>query len=251
MAKKLQLENQQFGYWYVIEKDLQLTQEKKNSYWICQCKLCGKISSVRGTALVSGKSTKCDECNRHKVLTNEVGNTYGKLLVEEFSRSKNNRKMWRCKCSCGNYIEVSTTDLRDGSVQSCGKCPERQSLGELAISKMLINYKIPFIQEYIFEDFVYENGRHPRFDFYVPTKNYIIEYDGKQHFTYQASELSWNTKERFEKTQKQDRIKNQYCFDNNIPIIRIPYTVDLSTIGKEDLEPETSKYLVRKDNDHV
>lgn len=136
-------------------------------------------------------------------------------------------------------------------MQSCGKCPERQSLGELAISKMLINYKIPFIQEYIFEDFVYENGHHPRFDFYVPTKNYIIEYDGKQHFTYQASELSWNTKERFEKTQKQDRIKNQYCFDNNIPIIRIPYTVDLSTIGKEDLEPETSKYLVRKDNDHV
>jgi hypothetical protein len=58
-------------------------------------------------------------------------------------------------------------------------------------------------------------------------------------------------KEKFEKTQKQDRIKNQYCFDNNIPIIRIPYTVDLSTISKEDLEPETSKYLVRKDNDHV
>ena len=35
MAKKLSLEKQEFGYWFVIEKDLQLTQEKKNSYWIC------------------------------------------------------------------------------------------------------------------------------------------------------------------------------------------------------------------------
>ena len=248
MAKKLELEGQEFGYWLVIEKDFQLTQEKKNSYWVCQCKLCGKISSVRGNALTSGRSTKCDDCNKHKVTTNEIGNTYGKLIVEAFSCSKNNRKMWKCKCSCGNYIDVSTTDLRRGTVRSCGHCPERQSFGELFLRNMLIAEQIPFIQEYVFKDFIYDNGYHPRFDFYIPIKNYIIEYDGKQHFTYQANSSTWNTKENFEKTRERDCIKNQYCFDNNIPIIRIPYTADLSTITREDLEPETSKFLIRKED---
>ena len=244
---QLQLKGQKFGFWEVLEKDELLSKEKHQSYWLCKCSLCNQITSVRGSALTSGRSTKCYACNIHQVNTDEVGNKYGKLEVISFSRSRNNRKMWLCKCQCGNLIEVSTTDLRDGSVKSCGKCPGRQSLGESTIKEILIASRIPYVQEYIFNDLSYENGYRPRFDFYIPSRNYIIEYDGKQHFTYQNSPKTWNTLEQVLETQKKDKIKNQYCFKNNIPIIRIPYTKPLDEINIFDLIPETSEFLILKE----
>ena len=32
-----------------------------------------------------------------------------------------------------------------------------------------------------------------------------------------------NSMSGFKKTKLHDRIKNDYCFDNNIPLLRIPY----------------------------
>jgi hypothetical protein len=53
---------------------------------------------------------------------------------------------------------------------------------------------------------------------------YLIEYDGEQHFSQYISKTGWNSQENFEKTQKHDLQKNQYCLDHKIPLIRIPYT---------------------------
>ena len=86
---------------------------------------------------------------------------------------------WLCKCSCGNKIAVSGTDLRTSKVQSCGKCPDRRSLGEKEIENILDKNKIKYISEYSFFDFKYKNGIKPRFDFYLPEFNCIIEFDGK------------------------------------------------------------------------
>lgn len=45
----------------------------------------------------------------------------------------------------------------------------------------------------------------------------LIEYDGEQHF-----KPKFGT-ENLIKTQKNDRLKNDFCRDNNINLIRIPY----------------------------
>ena len=59
------------------------------------------------------------------------------------------------------------------------------------------------------------------FDFYLPDYNLCIEYDGEQHF----KEVKWfGGKEGFEKRVKHDNMKNKYCEDNNINLLRIPYT---------------------------
>lgn len=81
-----------------------------------------------------------------------------------------------------------------------------------------------------------------KFDFFINNK-YIIEYDGKQHFKYFKSVNNWNTKDNFEKTQKHDNFKNQWCKENNIPIIRIPYT-HFDNLCIEDLLLETSNFIV-------
>ena len=80
-----------------------------------------------------------------------------------------------------------------------------------------------------------------KFDFYVENK-YLIEYDGEQHFIFKNNE-GWNNEEHFKKTQEHDSYKNQWCKDNNIPLIRIPYT-HYDNIVIQDLLLETSQFLI-------
>lgn len=62
-----------------------------------------------------------------------------------------------------------------------------------------------------------KNQKKLPFDFYLNDFNIIIEYDGIQHF-----KPSFNEKE-FKNIKVNDEIKNKFCKDNNIKLIRIPY----------------------------
>lgn len=75
-------------------------------------------------------------------------------------------------------------------------------------------------------------------------KIYQVYFDGIQHFSY-GNNSSWNTEEKFLETKKRDNIKNNYCFNHNIPIIRIPYDYK-EELTAFDLIPQTSKFLIRK-----
>lgn len=68
------------------------------------------------------------------------------------------------------------------------------------------------------------NVRPLPFDFYVQNK-ILIEYDGQDHFysiDRSGRGVEWADSQYLVRTQN-DKIKNQYCIDNNIPLIRIPY----------------------------
>ena len=65
------------------------------------------------------------------------------------------------------------------------------------------------------------------FDIYLPKLNTIIEYDGKQHF---EPIKGRGGEEKFKKIQIYDEIKNKYCKDNGIKMIRIPYTIKFDDI---------------------
>ncbi len=53
-------------------------------------------------------------------LINEIGNRYGNLLVIGKGENKNNRTAWLCQCDCGNIINVTGKNLRNGDATSCG-----------------------------------------------------------------------------------------------------------------------------------
>lgn len=55
----------------------------------------------------------------------------------------------------------------------------------------------------------------------MPDYNICIEYDGGQHF---KEVKHFGGKAGFEQRKENDKIKTQYCIDNNIKLIRIPYT---------------------------
>jgi len=62
------------------------------------------------------------------------------------------------------------------------------------------------------------------FDFYLPEHNTCIEFDGKQH--YEIIE-KWGGLENLKDIQKRDKIKNLYCKENNVNLIRIKYDEDI------------------------
>lgn len=56
-----------------------------------------------------------------------------------------------------------------------------------------------------------------RFDFYFPEQNICLEYQGIQHYDFTNKFYS-------EEGQERDNLKREYCRNNNIKLIEIPYT---------------------------
>jgi hypothetical protein len=106
--------------------------------------------------------------------------------------------------------------------QGCPYCNE--SKGERLIQTYLKNNSIEFIRQKTFQDCKGKSGkkfcRKLPFDFYLPSQNIIIEYDGRQHF---EPVEAFGGMDGFEATQLTDQIKNEYCKNNNIKLIRISY----------------------------
>ena len=121
-----------------------------------------------------------------------------------------------------------------------------------SFSKNTINLPIlinePTIQDYlkhlglkILTEYRFCNLPQYRFDFFV-NNSYIIEYDGEQHF--KTTQIF--KKENYERTHANDLIKNKYCFEHNIPIIRIPYDEEYYL---DDLKLETTRFLLTPENE--
>lgn len=216
--------------------------------WICQCD-CGNYV-IDTASHITGNHTKSCGCNQQnrkaQMLINQrkakdlTGKVFGKLTaLYPTKERRNNSIVWHCKCECGRECNKDAHSLQRGSVTSCGCVGS--SLGENKIKEILLKNNIPFEQEKIFNSCRFEDTNAPaRFDFYV-NNAYIIEFDGQQHFTHRTG--GWNTKEQFEKTISHDIFKNNWCKENNISLIRIPYT-KLETLKIEDLLLETTKFLI-------
>lgn len=125
----------------------------------------------------------------------------------------NNKTPILVRHKCGYEWEVIPKDLmRD---IRCPKCI--MSKGELFISKYLEENKIDFKPQYRFKEC--RDVLELPFDFMVNIKGQLklIEFDGSQHFGEKSS------KYRTPKVKIHDEIKNKFCKDNNIPLLRIPY----------------------------
>lgn len=88
----------------------------------------------------------------------------------------------------------------------------------MKVKNVLESLNIIYIFQYKFEDCKFYN-KLP-FDFYIPSLNTIIEYDGEQHYKIIKK---FGGFDRFVNNKIRDVVKTKYCQDNNINLIRIPY----------------------------
>lgn len=223
--------------------------KKKNTQtnlWECQCD-CGNLTTATVSQLKSGAKQSCGCLNKEIIAQigrnakKDITNQRFGLLIALYptDQRKSRSIVWHCKCDCGKEYDVSGVLLRNGEVTSCG-CKLRSN-GEQIIFNLLINKNINFEEQKSFNTcYNPKTKKLLYFDFYINNK-YLLEFDGEQHF---KSSTGWNTPENLKLVQERDQLKNQWCKDNNIPLIRIPYW-HLQDLCIEDLLLETSEFIVK------
>lgn len=199
----------------------------------CKCEICANEWTTTASNLVAGKGCpKCGLEKRISAITKNHKQFIDEMLlansdIEIIGKYINSSTPIKCKCLNDGYIwEATPSNLLKGT--GCPVCSN--SHGEKAISTVLDSMSIEYIPQHRFNDC--RNTRSLPFDFYLPHFNMCIEYDGQQHF--RPVNFGGCTDEQaiksFESTKLNDSIKNQYCKNNNIRLLRISYC-DYDNIG--------------------
>lgn len=229
----------------------------KHTAWKCECLKCGALVNVRIDHLKEQRVKSCGCYNKEvsaehlrsinhkgKNAKDITGLQSGYLVAIEPTekRKRGFQVVWKCQClnpihKTPVFCEATTAMLTSKKKKSCGCI---SSFGEAKVSELLTKYNLPYEREKSFDSCRMNKNGAMYFDFYV-NNQYLIEYDGIQHFL--SKEGGWNTPDNVKLTQERDAYKNQWCKDNNIPLIRIPYT-HLDDLIIEDLILETSNYII-------
>jgi predicted Zn-ribbon and HTH transcriptional regulator len=187
---------------------------------------CGHEWYITPSKLLTRRS--CPECKKQKLAeafkfsieeVSEYISRYGfELLSKEYVNARQNLVI---RCPKGHIYEARFGDFKKGS-----RCPVcNLSKGEEKIKQYLIDNNIEFERQYRFEDL--KNIAYLRFDFAVFNNdelNFLIEYDGQQHYKpipFNGANSKMDS--AYEQTVRNDAIKNEYCEEHNIKLIRIPY----------------------------
>lgn len=186
---------------------------------------CGYKWKVKPNDILNGH--KCPKCTKQLTWNTEklasyirvISNGEYELLGEYTGMLKpvairHNR--------CGNVLMMQPESFRAG--HRCREC--MASNGETWISYWLREKSIQYVSQKEFDGC--KDKRSLPFDFYLPSYNLAIEYDGKQHF---EPTKFFGGEEAYQYLHKHDLLKNQYCKNNNINLLRIPYTVTGDAIG--------------------
>lgn len=191
-------------------------QKRRQGIFICP--YCNNHFIAQFSNIKNGRTKSCGCIKSGDHVKNIIGQQFGLLtVIKDTGKRDNNREViWLCKCECGREKEISGHNLGKNTF-SCG-C-HNISKGEQKIRNFLNKNNIKYVNQKTFD-----TCRNPKtnrllfFDFYLPNYNCCIEYDGEQHFR----ETNFH-RDTLQERMNRDNIKNQYCKNSNINLIRISY----------------------------
>lgn len=159
-----------------------------------------------------------------KFMKDKLGNEY--TLISDNYVNKDS-KLKFIHNECGKECEFTYNNIRNDKF-SCPFC--MKSRGEEIVSGILEGFGIEYSFQKKFSDC--KNEKELPFDFYIELddKRYIIEYDGRQHYLPIYGKTIAEKMKSLERTKLHDSIKNQYCIDNNIRLLRIKYDTEVSEV---------------------
>lgn len=177
---------------------------------------CGHEWMINPSKFLFGR--RCPKCqHRSYVKTQEEFEEEVFILTgiefEVIGRYINNSTKIKIKHNvCGHEFSVTPYHFTDSGTR-CPKCKESKM--ERIIMDYLNNNNIEFVHQKRFKEC--RNKKPLPFDFYIPKINTCIEADGIQHFKPKWGEQS------LRQTKENDQIKTEFCLNNNIKLVRIPY----------------------------
>lgn len=184
------------------------------------CKEHNFIFEIRPSHILRGHG--CSKCSKnYKITTSEFVEKCNKIHNYKYDYSNvsyiNNSTKVEIICpNHGNFIQQPLHHLNG---VECPKC--KTSKGENKVRMYLLSKNIKFEEQKTFNNLLSNKGTKLKFDFYLNEENICIEYDGVQHF----SSLSiFGGEEEYIKRKYHDNLKDEYCKNNNIRLLRISYT---------------------------
>lgn len=130
------------------------------------------------------------------------------------------------------FVKKGVYELQPYTIDQCAlvQPTNKISKGERLVKSLLRSLGINFEREKTFQDLKHKGFL--RFDFYfeIDGRGFAIEFDGEQH---RRPIEFFGGQEAFEQTQIRDQIKNEYCQQNNITLIRI-----------QDCNVDTARYQI-------
>lgn len=217
-------------------KCILLSKEYSNckQYLSFQCE-CGELFQTTWDMFMNNSKRQCNPCgqilnNLPSKKTNElfkkqvfelVGSEYNPMTEYLFAKTHIMMKHNVC-----NYVYPVTPDqfLRE---RGCPKCSNaKNSKLSRAVEYWLEENELNFVREFKIEEC--RNEKVLPFDFAIFDKNnsliLIVEVDGEQHFKPARFSKDKNLMlKKFNEIQFRDNIKNKFCEDNAIPLLRIKY----------------------------
>lgn len=190
--------------------------EKARKPLVLKCGHCGEVFERLPANLL--KSHACPVCTTKKKRLDSTmfasylhHTTKGEYrLVSDYVNNKTKVSVMHTRCA--QIYEVVPYAFKRGN-----RCPIcKESKGERYIREWLSSKGIKHNTQ---EPAKYDKRKHPLYlDFYV--QGIAIEYDGEYHYKPMSHA---GREEGLRAQQRRDAIKTQYCADNGIPLIRIPY----------------------------
>lgn len=191
------------------------------------CNKCHHILYRTPSSFINSRK-ECGYCSMRldrlnsmsKKLSDAVGTKY-QLLDYAPSHHKNRREyeLILLHKRCGTIFRVTPSHFFSEGTR-CPRCST--SHGEETISNWLRKNHIKYIPQMVFKKC--RNKAELPFDFYLPSINMCIEYDGEQHYDPNSF---YNKKRGFEYRRRNDEIKTNFCKQNDIKLLRIRYDDDL------------------------
>lgn len=212
---KVDLRGQKFNSLTVI--DFVPKEGTKNSFWLCQCDCGSPPIIVEKGHLRSGHTKTCGKC---KWINKKFGHLT--ILEETKERTTDGHKIVKCQCDCGKICFKGINSIKQNSLTANCGCISR-SVGETIIENILKTNNVLFKEQYSFEDLKGDGGLL-RFDFAIFNEqqelHFLIEFDGRQHFE-ESKALGGH--EGFIKRRRYDILKDDYCKNHNLKLVRVPY----------------------------
>lgn len=172
------------------------------------------------------RNSRCPKCSGNARMDTEIFKEYmNSILGDDYAVMSDYSNM-HTKVTIKHYVCDMNWDVEPSSLVQGTRCPFcSSSRGEQLIQDILKRNEVSFVQQKRFEDCVYK-GKLP-FDFYIESSNLLIEYDGIQH--YQPVDFAGRgtdfAEELFVSGKIRDGIKTKWAKDNNIKLLRVPYTL--------------------------
>ncbi len=189
----------------------------------CECVVCGnEWNALPGTLYRGCGCPKCGDkrsADAKRMSDEEFRERMRDVNsdIEIISPYKESQVKVNCRCKiCRFEWKATPSNLLRG--RSCPACSA--SKGEHEIATYLTNNGIEFEKEKVFCDLLGDFGGNLRFDFYIESKNLVIEYQGRQH---EIPIDAFGGEYQLKKQQRYDQYKRDYAREHGIRLLEIWY----------------------------